>query len=105
MDTCKEPATCLLREIEHHVAQKNDVELLMERQQRLAEIGLLKLAQVTDLGLDNPVLTAVVEVTSDVTRRKTAVHFDAVVEAPASTLDRFRGDVSSLDANVPRVAL
>ena len=94
-------ATRVLREVEHDVAQKDDIETLVKWQGRLAKIRLAEVAELANLGFGNPIFAHVVEVANNVARGKTAVHLDAVIKAAAGAFDDFVANVGSLNMNVP----
>ena len=70
MDVAEQLLARLLREIEHDVAQKDDVKALRPRQKgRLvrAEIGLAEVGEHLELGFDHPVFPMVIEETDNIT--------------------------------------
>ena len=94
----------LLREVKHHVAQKDHVEAVVDTvvgQSSAAEIGLAEVAHLLHFRLDYPILAVVIEVAHDKARRETAVHLDAVITGCLGAFHHFGADIRALDAQVP----
>ena len=73
----------LLREVEHHIAQKDDVEAIVRALEwgiRPAQVGLAEVAHPVDLGLDHPILANMVEEAHHMAHGQSAVDLDAVKE-------------------------
>lgn len=94
----------VVAEIEHHVAQENDIETVRgatERQRRDAQVRLAEIAEPAHFGPYGPVFADVIEIADDEACRKAAVDFDAVVDAEPSPGYHLAAQVGALDSDVP----
>ena len=93
-------AARVLGEVDHDVAQKDDVEGLAGGK-GLAEVALLKAAEALDVGVDFPLVVGADEVFDQEAGGQAAVDFDALIAAGAGALDHFGGDVGAEDVDSP----
>ncbi len=100
MDGAKEVAARLEGEVEHHVAEKNDIEGFSERKGG-AQIRMAEMAARGNFGFDDPVVADVVEVANEHPRGKPSIHLDAMIAPFLSALNDLSSDVGALDLNVP----
>jgi hypothetical protein len=97
-------APSFLREVEHDVAQEDDVEAVgctVEGKRRAADVGLAKVAVAAHLGLREPVFADVVEVANDEARGQASVDFDAMVAAGLCAFHDFAVEIGALDRDLP----
>ena len=91
----------LLGEVEHDVAQEDDVKAIasaVEGQLGRAKVGLAEVAELANLGLDGPVFAGMVEIADDKAGGEPAVDFDAMVKAELGAFDDIGGEVGAFDA-------
>jgi hypothetical protein len=93
-------AARVLREVDHDVAEKDDVEGLA-RGKGQAEVALLKAAEALDVGVDFPLIAGADEVFDQEAGGQAAVDFDALIAAGAGAFDHFGGDVGAEDIDSP----
>ena len=94
----------LLGEIEHDIAQEDDVEAVfsaVEGERWAAQVGLAEVAHFLYFGFCNPVFAQVIEVAHDEASGKAAVDFDAVITAELGAFDDLGANVGPLDALGP----
>src|SRR5271166_1455408 len=104
VDAGQQSLARLLREVEHDVAQEDNVEAVVaavEGQRRRAEVGAAEIAQLANLRFDGPGFSGVEEVADNVPGRQAAVHLDAMIAAGLCALDHFGANVCALDADMP----
>ena len=104
MNILEQGAARVLPEVEHNVAQKDDVECIAgaaEREAGAAEIGLAEVAKLAQLRFGGPLFTGVIEVTNEHARREAAIDLDAAIAAALCALDYLGGDVGALDLKMP----
>jgi len=104
MNPCQQRLARLVREVQHHVPQKDHVESIaraIERQNRRTQIGPSKVAELANLRLDDPVLADVIEVANHKPRRQAAIDLNALKAPLLRTLNNLRAKIRSFNAQIP----
>ena len=101
VDAAQQCSTGFVRKVQHHIAQKDDVEALAIGQSGIAQVGDPEMAEPADFVFGDPVFFEMIEKANDISRGKATVHFDAMVTAATRALNDFPGDIASVDADIP----
>ncbi len=100
MDGEQELMAGFLGEIDHHVAQENDVERFAHGGGQ-AEVALLKAAQALEVGDHFPFVAGAQEILKEHAGRQTAIDLDALIAAGGGALDHFGREVGAEDLDAP----
>src|SRR5580658_925054 len=101
MNLPEKPPARLQREVQHHIAQKDDVERLVEGQRLFAKVGSAKAAQAANFGSDSPLLATMDKEAHNIARGQAAIHLKSMVCPLQAASNRSAQNIRALDLHIP----